>query len=63
MKKAIIVIAIIFVIFIVGILLYLGVKEKKVVVLAYHKVVPSKIKKKIIMILHGLILLKDLKSK
>lgn len=63
MKKAIIVIAIIFVIFIVGILLYLGVKEKKVVVLAYHKVVPSEIKKKIIMIIHGLILLKDLKSK
>ena len=46
MKKTIIVIAIIFVIFVVGILLYLGVKEKKVVVLAYHKVVPSEIKKK-----------------
>lgn len=46
MKKTIIVIAIIFVIFIVGILLYLGVKVKKVVVLAYHKVVPSEIKEK-----------------
>lgn len=43
-RKILIAMVAIIVICVIGMLLYLGLKERKVVVLAYHKVVPSEIK-------------------
>lgn len=45
-KKILIAIVALVVVGVIGILLYLNLKERKVVVLAYHKVVPSEIKEK-----------------
>lgn len=45
-KKILIIIGLIIIIFIMGIVTYLCFKERKVVVLAYHKVVPNEIKEK-----------------
>lgn len=45
-KKILIAIVALVVVGVIGILLYLNLKERKVIVLAYHKVVPSEIKEK-----------------
>lgn len=45
-KKILIIMAILIILMVIGVTLYLNFKERKIIVLAYHKVVPNEIKEK-----------------